>query len=232
MTWGSVSLSVNLDVLGAFAVVRNTFSTLYRVPQAESNHFLIFSVSVNMVSLFERSGSFVAIVRKQPEHQVVFFPIANLKELSDMLVFSLADGLEREQDPTLPDSVYRIGKHQLRVTTFRDTCNVRVDLRLWYVDKEGEEKPTTRGVNINLEQTEILKELVDNHLEAKKKAAEEEEEEEENVLPTPPIKKVKKAPAKASTSQPKKTKAPPKKKPAKKVVVVAEESGETDEDSD
>ena len=183
-----------------------------------------------MVSLFERSGSFVAIVRKQPEHQVVFFPIANLKELSDMLVFSLADGLEREQDPTLPDSVYRIGKHQLRVTTFRDTCNVRVDLRLWYVDKEGEEKPTTRGVNINLEQTEILKELVDNHLEAKKKAAE--EEEEENVLPTPPIKKVKKAPAKASTSQPKKTKAPPKKKPAKKVVVVAEESGETDEDSD
>ena len=182
------------------------------------------------MSLVQRSAKFISIVRKQPEYQVVFLSVELLPELSEKLQNAISDALDREDDPNLPDTVCRIAKFQLRVNTFKDTGNVRVDFRLWFTNTDGEEKATTRGVNINVEQAEILKDLIDNFLAGKKDHV---EEEESIQLPQPTKKGKKSTPIKqGKTPAPKKAKAQPSqaKKNPKKIQVVDEST--SDEESD
>lgn len=163
--------------------------------------------------------------------QMLILPVEVLGQLSTVLQQAMKDGLDRLKNSNLPDSQSTImEKYIVRVSAASDSSPVRIDIREWYSDKEGDLKPMKKGVNLCLEELgmviTLIKETVDENndqtkIEATIAALHSEASGSESSVVSPPKRAMKrKANESAKATPAKKTakKAPARKTPIKKKV--------------
>ena len=115
------------------------------------------------------NGDFYAIHRDSKKAQILILPVGVVVELYKLLELAMQDGLERMVDGNLPDSQHVLqNKYIIKVSSPTERCGVRVDVREWYTDKDGDLKPTRSGVNLGVEDLTVVNGQIHDYIEAKK----------------------------------------------------------------